>query len=238
MAADAAPRVNKTIRVDIWSDIACPWCFIGKRRFEEGVRRFAASHPEVSIESEYHSFELAPDTPEGFAGSEIDFLVRHKGMPRERVEQMLDQVTQLAAAEGLDYRFDRVQHVNTLRAHRLLHLAKARGVQAAAVERLLAAYFEEGRNLADDDELVALGGEVGLPEAEVRAALTDPAVADAVKQDTVRAQMLGITGVPFYLLQSTYGVSGAQEPDSFVSVFEQVLERESATPAPAPEETA
>lgn len=217
-----------TIRVDIWSDIACPWCFIGKRRFEAGVAAFAEARPDVAVESEYHSFELAPDTPDNFAGSEIDFLVKHKGMPRERVEEMLGQMTTMAEAEGLHYRFDQVQHVNTLRAHRVLHLAKAKGLQHAAVERLLAAYFEEGRNLASEDELVELGAEVGLAEADVRAALQDPATADAVQEDITRARMLGINGVPFYLLESKYGISGAQSPESFVSVFEQVLEREAA----------
>ncbi|MEB4613955.1 DsbA family oxidoreductase [Leucobacter sp. M11] len=220
-----------TIRVDIWSDIACPWCFIGKRRFEAGVAAFVAQRPDVAVESEYHSFELAPDTPDTFEGSEIDFLVTHKGMPRAKVEEMLAQMTEMAQAEGLAYRFDRVQHVNTLRAHRVLHLAKAQGLQHEAVERLLAAYFEEGRNLASDDELAALGAEVGLAEADVRAALQDPATAEAVQDDITRARMLGISGVPFYLLESKYGVSGAQSPESFVSVFEQVLEREAAEAA-------
>src|SRR5690606_20830872 len=127
-------------KVDIWSDIACPWCYIGKRKFEEGVRRFTAGDadggaegsatgtmPEVEVE--FHSFELSPDTPVDFEGSAVDFLAGHKGMPVDQVEQMLERVTAIASSVGLDYDFDSVKQTKTLKAHQVLHLAKARGLQ-------------------------------------------------------------------------------------------------------------
>ena len=115
------------MKVDIWSDIACPWCFVGKRRFEAGAAEFIADGG--TLEVEFHSFELAPDTPVDFDGTEVDFLVSHKGMPAAQVTQMLGQMTELAAGEGLAYDFDAVQHTNTVKAHELLHFAKSKGKQ-------------------------------------------------------------------------------------------------------------
>jgi predicted DsbA family dithiol-disulfide isomerase len=215
--------VSETIRVDIWSDIACPWCYIGKRRFEAGVRAFQEQHPDVGFEVESHSYELAPDTPLDFQGSEVDFLVTHKGMPREQVEQMLGQMTELAASEGLTFHFDRVRHANTARAHRALHLAKERGLQQEFLQRLFRAYFEQGRDMSDPDTLAELGAEVGLDPAEVRDALNDDAYGEAVERDITRARMLGVTGVPFFLIEEKYGVSGAQSAEAFAGAFEQVL---------------
>ncbi|WP_053386462.1 DsbA family oxidoreductase [Leucobacter japonicus] len=215
--------MSETIRVDIWSDIACPWCYLGKHRFETAVQAFSEQHPEVAIEVESHSFELAPDTPLDFQGSEIDFLVQHKRMPAEQVEQMLGQMTELGASEGVDFGFHEVKHANTQRAHRVLHLAKDRGVQAAVQERLFRAYFSEGEDMSDADALARLGAEAGLDADEVRAALDDDAYGEAVQRDITRAQQLGISGVPFFLLDQQYGVSGAQSADAFANVFEQVL---------------
>ena len=221
--ANAALGVSETIRVDIWSDIACPWCYLGKHRFETAVRAFREQHPEVAIEAESHSFELAPDTPLDFQGSEVDFLVKHKRMPAEQVEQMLGQMTELGASEGVEFGFHDVKHANTQRAHRVLHLAKDRGVQAAVQERLFRAYFAEGEDMSDADALARLGAEAGLDADEVLSALDDEAYGEAVQRDITRAQQLGISGVPFFLLDQQYGVSGAQSADAFANVFEQVL---------------
>ncbi|WP_053351974.1 DsbA family oxidoreductase [Leucobacter musarum] len=215
--------MSETIRVDIWSDIACPWCYLGKHRFETAVQAFREQHPEVAIEVESHSFELAPDTPLDFQGSEVDFLVKHKRMPAEQVEQMLGQMTDLGASEGVEFGFHEVKHANTQRAHRVLHLAKDRGVQAAVQERLFRAYFAEGEDMSDADALARLGAEAGLDPDEVRSALDDEAYGEAVQRDITRAQQLGISGVPFFLLDQQYGVSGAQSADAFANVFEQVL---------------
>lgn len=215
--------MSETIRVDIWSDIACPWCYLGKHRFERGVAAFQEQHPEASVVVESHSFELAPDTPLDFSGSEIDFLVKHKGMPRDQVEQMLAQMTEMAAGEGVTFDFGRVKHANTRRAHRVLHLAKDRGLQAQTMERLFRAYFEQGEDMSDPDALARLGAEAGLDPDEVRAALDSEAYGEAVDRDITRAQMLGVTGVPFFLVEEKYGVSGAQSPEAFAGAFEQVL---------------
>jgi predicted DsbA family dithiol-disulfide isomerase len=209
--------VSERVKVDVWSDIACPWCFIGKRKFEEGARR-----AEVPVDVEYHSFELSPDTPVGFSGSTIDYLAKHKGMPESQVVQMLQQVTDIAAAVGLDYDFGAVQHTNTLLAHELLHLAKARGLQLELQERLFSAYFEQGRHLGDVDELVAIAAESGLDADEAREALTSHRYGGDVQADIAQATAYGINGVPFFVLDGRYGVSGAQDPDVFADALRQV----------------
>jgi predicted DsbA family dithiol-disulfide isomerase len=211
------------IRVDIWSDIACPWCYIGKRRFEAGLRAFHAEHPDVAVEVTYRSFELAPDQPLDVTSTVVEYLAGRKGLPLEQVEQMLEHVTGLARAEGLAYDFDAVRQTRTLRAHELLHLAKARGLQEPMKERLLAAYFEQGRHVGHVDELVELAGEVGLDRVEVEAALTSGQYADAVQADIEQARAYGIGGVPFYVLDGRYGISGAQAPATFTAALGQVL---------------
>ncbi|TQJ09014.1 DsbA family oxidoreductase [Lapillicoccus jejuensis] len=205
------------VKVDVWSDIACPWCFIGKRRFEQAVARF-----EGEVEVEFHSFELSPDTPVGYAGSTTEFLARHKGMAPAQVEQMLAQVTGIAEGEGLHYDFDAVRHTNTVLAHQALHHAKAHGRQAELKERLLAAYFEQGRDLGQVDVVVELGAEVGLDADALRRDLEAGTYVDAVRADEAQAASYGINGVPFYVLDGRYGVSGAQSPETFLSALQQV----------------
>ena len=220
--------VQTPIKVDIWSDVACPWCYIGKRRFEAGTTAFLTEHPEASVEVEFHSFELSPDTPTDFDGTEIEFLAHHKGMDPAQVTQMLAQVTEIAAGEGLTYDFDALQHTNTLKAHQVLHLAKDRGVQAEAVERLLSAYFVEGRHLGRDAELADLGLDVGLDHEEVLATLAADTYAEAVQHDIAQARAYGITGVPFFVIQDKYGVSGAQEATTFSAALTQVHDETAA----------
>lgn len=215
--------MSEKVKVDIWSDVACPWCYVGKRRFETALAGFAGRDDAPEVEIEYHSFELAPDTPVDFEGTEVDFLAKHKGMPAGQVEQMLGQMTTVAAAEGLAYDFDALQHTKTLKAHELLHLAKSRGKQVEMKERLLKAYFEQGRHVGRIDELVALATEVGLDADEVRAALENGDFADDVEQDIAQARAYGISGVPFFVFNGKYGVSGAQDPVVFTQVLDQVV---------------
>ena len=205
------------IHVDIWSDIACPWCYIGKRKFEAGV---AAFDGDVTVT--YHSFELAPDTPVDFEGSAADFLSQHKGMPREQVEQMLQQVTAIAAEVGLEYDVDSVHQTKTLLAHQALHHAREQGRQLELVERLFEAYFVEGRHVGRVEELVALGAEAGLDAGTLRTALEEGTHADAVAADIAQARAYGIQGVPFFVIGGKYGVSGAQQPAVFTQALEQV----------------
>jgi len=206
-----------TVKVDIWSDIACPWCFIGKRKFEDAVQRYGGP-----VEVEYHSFELSPDTPVDFEGDEVDFLATHKGMPRDQVEGMLANVAGIASEVGLAYDFDHLRHTNTVKAHELLHFAKVNGRQAAMKERLLTAYFEEGRHVGRIDDLVALAGEVGLDESSARTALEQGVHLADVRADQAQAQAFGIQGVPFFVLEGKYGISGAQAPEMFLQALEQV----------------
>ncbi|MGC5627740.1 DsbA family oxidoreductase [Georgenia sp. Z1344] len=211
------------IAVDIWSDIACPWCYIGKRKFEAGLAEFREQHADApAVEVTYHSFELSPDTPVDFTGSTTEFLAERKGMPVEQVEQMLERVTGIAASVGLDYDFDSVVHINTLRAHQVIHHAKAHGKQAEAKERLLRAYFVEGKNLSDVDELAALAAETGLDAEEVAADLRADRWADDVQADIAKARAYGIQGVPFFVLDEKYGISGAQESTAFAQALGQV----------------
>jgi predicted DsbA family dithiol-disulfide isomerase len=209
------------VDVEIWSDIACPWCYVGKRRFEEGVRRYLDAGGDRRIEVEYHSFELAPDTPVDFRGSEVDFLADFKGMPVAQVRQMLDHMVEVAASVGLDFDYDALQHTNTLKAHQLLHLAKAQGRQQEMKERLLRAYFVEGRHVGHDTDLADLAAEVGLDRGVVLAALRDETFRDAVEADIRQARAYGITGVPFFVIDHRYGVSGAQDPDLFAQALRQ-----------------
>lgn len=226
-----ANNMSKTIQVDVWSDIACPWCYIGKHRFEAGIEKFRQDHPDVEISVVSHSFELAPDTPTDFAGSEIDFLVNHKGMSRDQVEAMLNQMRDLAASEGIEFNFDRLRHTNTHRSHRVLHLAKAHGLQAEMKERLFRAYFTEGAEVSNPETLADLGEEVGLNRQEVIDAFNDDAYGTLVENDISRARELGINGVPFFLLEEKYGVSGAQTPDVFADVLARVTEMSQGTAA-------
>ena len=222
-----AYTVSEPIKIDIWSDIACPWCYIGKRNLEGGISSLGDDAPEVEIT--YHSFELAPDTPIDFEGSEVDFLAKHKGLPAERVHEMLDHVTGVAANAGLDYRFDTLQHTKTLKAHELLHFAKEQGLQLELSERLFRAYFTEGRHVGRVDELVELAGEAGLDTDAAREALVSGRYGAAVQADIAQAGAYGINGVPFFVFEGKYGVSGAQPAEVFSQVLTQVAgERDGA----------
>lgn len=216
--------MKTSISVDVWSDIACPWCFIGKRRFEQGVAEFGG---DVSVD--YHSFELAPDTPIDFEGSEVEFLAGYKRIPLEQAQRMIDRVTEIAAAEGLRYDYGILKHTKTLKAHQVLHLAKAEDRQLDVVERLFRAYFEEGRHLGRDDELVELAADAGLDAHKTRAVLEQNAYADAVQADIAQARAYGIQGVPFYVIDRKYGVSGAQRPETFAAALRQAAEQVTPT---------
>ncbi|HEV7956091.1 MAG: putative dithiol-disulfide isomerase, DsbA family [Microbacteriaceae bacterium] len=216
--------MSETIKVDIWSDVQCPWCYIGKRRFEEGAAQFGGE-----VEVEYHSFELAPDTPVDFAGSPVDYLSQRKGLPIEQVQQMLERVTTIAESVDLHYDYDAVQQTNTIKAHELLHYAKSKGRQLEMKERLLKAYFVEGRHVGRIDDLADLASEIGLDRADVvRALQANDHLAD-VKADVALATQYGIQGVPFFVIDGRYGISGAQEAAVFADALAQAQrEKDSA----------
>lgn len=219
----AAPP--RTVTVEVWSDVACPWCWIGKRRFATALRDFAhRDHVDVV----WRSYQLSPDTPTGPGRPEIDALVELKGLPRDRVEQMFAQVTAVAAGEGLRYDFARTLAFNTFDAHRLLHLARGAGGAAlveATMETLFSAHFEQGVNLGADGALVALAARAGFAAhgwdaARVTAALAGDDAADAVREDLATARALGVTGVPFFVVDRRYAVSGAQPADVFAQLLD------------------
>jgi predicted DsbA family dithiol-disulfide isomerase len=211
------------IRIDVWSDIACPWCYIGKRNLENGLAAAAQDDDAPQVEITYHSFELSPDTPIDFDGSSADFLAQHKGISAEQAREMNDRVAQIAKDQAdLHYRFDLQQHTNTVKAHELIHFAKAHGKQVEMTERLMSAYFVEGRHVGRIDELVELAGSVGLDEAAARDALENDEFLPAVRQDQAQAAAYGINGVPFFVIDGKYGVSGAQPSDAFTQVARQV----------------
>ncbi len=211
--------MSEAIKVDIWSDIACPWCYIGKRKFEAGVAEFGGD-----VDIEYHSFELAPDTPEEVEGSALQRFVERKGVPMEQAREMIDRVIDVAAQVGLDYDYDSLKPTNTIRAHELLHYAKAHDRQLEMKERLLSAYFVEGRHVGRIEDLADLAADIGLDRDDVVRALTAREYLPAVDGDKAQALEFGIQGVPFFVIDGKYGVSGAQDASTFAAALQQVRE--------------
>ncbi|HEV2244429.1 MAG TPA: DsbA family oxidoreductase, partial [Streptosporangiaceae bacterium] len=220
--------VAPAMDVEIWSDVVCPWCYIGKRRFERAVAWFG--HPgEVTVT--YRSFELDPDAPAQRTGTHAEHLARKYGMTIAQAEQASQQMTQRAAADGLEFRFDLIRGGNTFDAHRLLHLAKDHGLQPQMKERLLRATFAEGLPIADKPALTCLATEAGLPAAQVQAVLDGDAYAGAVRADEQQAARYGITGVPFFVADGKYAVSGAQPPEVLLQLLRRAY-AERSQPAP------
>jgi len=215
--------IDTPIRIDVWSDVACPWCYIGKRNLESGMIAFTAGGHAVPIELQYHSFELAPDTPVEFTGSEVEFLMNHRGVSAEQARAMIDRVVGIARSAGLDYDYDALQHTNTIKAHQLLHYAKERGLQLEMKERLLSAYFVEGRHVGRVEDLADLAAEIGLDRSDVARSLNNDEYLEAVEADMVQARQYGINGVPFFVIDGRYGISGAQPPEVFVEVLSRAV---------------
>ena len=208
------------MRVEVWSDVVCPWCYVGKRRFEAALARFA--HRE-DVELVWRSFELDPTAPPSPAepGSYGSRLATKYGTSAAQAQQMLDTMTATAAEEGLDFRFDLARPGNTFDAHRLLHLALEHGLQDTLKERLDRGTFTEGLPSSDHDALTALAVEVGLPEAEVRDVLAGTRYAEAVRADEAQARAYGISGVPFFVVDGRYGISGAQPAELVLQALDQ-----------------
>jgi predicted DsbA family dithiol-disulfide isomerase len=201
------------LTVEIWSDVVCPWCYIGKRRFEAAVEQF-----DGDVEVVWRSFELDPGAPATREHSAAEHLASKYGMSVEQAEAGHAQMTELAAQEGLEYHFEKVRGGNSFNAHRLIHLAAAHGKQAAAQERVMRGYFTEGVPIGEREALVTLGEELGL---DARAALESDEYADAVRADELLAQRIGIQGVPFFVLNRRYGVSGAQPAELLAQALEK-----------------
>ncbi|QGF25041.1 thioredoxin domain-containing protein [Raineyella fluvialis] len=217
------------MRVDIWSDIACPWCYIGKRRFEAALADFA--HRD-DVRVTWRSYQLDPELPERFQGSEAEYLAQAKGISAEQAEQMIAVVCDQAETVGLTYDYEHLVPANSLRGHQLLHLARRTpGIDVAAVkDDLLDAHFVRGEAISDPDVLVAIGARHGLDEDAVRTALEDDAIRAEVLADFRTARSIGVTGVPFFVLEDKYAISGAQPTELFAQALQKVWEE--TEPAP------
>lgn len=206
------------MQVEIWSDVLCPWCYIGKRRFEAGLARFA--HVD-EVQVTWRSFELDPSAPRRREGPLDAHLAAKYGVGLAGARALQDRMTATAAEEGLAYDFARARAGSSFDAHRLLHLAAERGCQDAMKERLLAAYLCEGEAIGEPETLTRLAAAVGLEAEEARAVLASDRYAEAVRADEEAAGELGISGVPFFVIDRAFGVSGAQSPEVIVQVLDR-----------------
>jgi predicted DsbA family dithiol-disulfide isomerase len=219
------------MQVEVWSDLVCPWCYLGKRRLEAALERVPDG---AAVEVVWRSFQLSPETPAfGSAGAgelSQQHLVSKYGLEPERAREMQESLTALAAEDGLAYRLDLARHVNTFDAHRMIHAAAAQGAADGLVERLFSAQLVDGRRIDDPAVLTALAVESGVPEDVAAQVLASDAHADAVRADVRAAEELGCRGVPFFVLDRRYGVSGAQSTETLVAALDQALADEPAQP--------
>jgi predicted DsbA family dithiol-disulfide isomerase len=202
------------LTVEIWSDVVCPWCYVGKRRFEKALAAF--DHRD-EVEVIWRSFELDPNAPPEREHSGAEHLAAKYGMSVEQAERSNAQMTELAASEGLEYHLDRTRGGNSFDAHRLIHLAKDHGQQDRMMERLMRAYFTEGEPIGDAETLVRIALEMGVDPR----GLANGAYGDAVREDEELARRIGIQGVPFFVLGRRYGVSGAQPAELLLQALEK-----------------
>ena len=209
------------MQVEIWSDIACPWCYVGKRRFDAALAAFE-HRDEVTVT--WRSFELDPQAPVARSDDSATHLAQKYGMTREQAQASQRKLADVAAADGLDMRFDLSRGGNTFDAHRLVHLAEAHGLQDAMTERLMRAYFTEGEPIGDPDALVRLAVDVGLPEDEVRDVLATDRYAAEVRDDERTAASLGIHAVPFIAVDRRIGAAGARPPEALGELLRQAWE--------------
>ncbi len=210
-------RRKEPVKVEIWSDVACPWCYIGKRRLETALAQFP--HRE-QVEVLWRSYQLDPQAPRTASSTLNEMLAQKYSVSLKQAAAMNDRVSSIAAQEGLEYHLEQVQYGNTFDAHRLIHLAATRSLQAEMQERLFRAYFIEGAALGEQETLIQLATDVGIDADEARAVLASDAYADDVRADIRRARTLGVRGVPFFAIDETYGVSGAQSAELLQEVLE------------------
>jgi predicted DsbA family dithiol-disulfide isomerase len=210
------------VHVEIWSDIACPWCYVGKRRFEAAL---AAYEHRDEVRVTWRSFELDPSAPREREHDGATHLAEKYGMSREEALAMQRRMTDAAAGDGLEFRFDIARGGNTFDAHRLVHLAAAHGIQDAMKERLMRAYLTEGQLIGDPAVLTRMAVEAGLPEDEARDTLATDRFAAEVREDERTAERLGIRAVPFFVVDRAVGASGAHPPEALLELLRQARER-------------
>lgn len=216
--ACAQAVVAPGMKVEIWSDVACPWCFIGKRRFEAALADFP--HRE-QVEVTWRSYQLDPSVPDHYDGGELEYLSSRKGLPADQVVGMFEHVAEQARGEGLNFAFDDVVVANSFTAHRLIHMAAGHGKQGEAKERLLSDHFEQGKDIGNRDYLTSVALELGIPEAETAELFSSDKYTAEVRADISEARALGISGVPFFVIDRKYGLSGAQPAETFAAALSQ-----------------
>ena len=209
---------NNKMQVEIWSDVMCPFCYIGKHRFEAALKQFDG---KKDIEITWKSYQLSPDMVTDTTISIHEYLSKHKGIPLDEAKKMNDYVTNMAKQSGLDYHLDKAVVANSFKAHRFSHYAKQEGKQIEAEEALFRAYFTEGKNLDDNQTLMDIGKSIGLDAAHVKSVLESKQFSNEVETDIYEAQQIGVRGVPFFVFNRKYAISGAQD----VSAFTQTLEK-------------
>lgn len=208
-----------TLNIEIWSDIVCPFCFIGRHHLNLAEKAFHKQYPDITIQRHWRSFELDPQAPAADTRTMAEILSQKYGRTPEETLKMMANTQAMAAESGLTLNLNGVKRINTFALHRLLHLANTQGHQDALKETFMHAYFVENRDLSQPEEVLALTTGVGLPETEVQAVLHSDRYAAEVRQDQQQAQIYGIQGVPFFVINKTLGISGAQP----VSVLTQAL---------------
>jgi predicted DsbA family dithiol-disulfide isomerase len=202
--------INERLQLEVWSDIVCPWCYIGKRRVETALARF--EHAD-DVEVTWRSFELDPSAPAERTGDLAAQIARKYGLTVEQARESQRALTATGLAEGIEFRFDQARRANSFAGHRLIQLAAEHGLQGSMKDRLMRAYFSEGRLISNPETLVALGAEVGLPELSVTELLAGERFAADVRADEQAAAELGIRGVPTFIVNRRLGVTGAQPPE-------------------------
>jgi len=212
--------MENKMKIEIWSDIMCPFCYIGKRNFEKALAQFPNKD---LIEVEWKSFQLDPSMPEvpKYQDDMYMFVADRKGLIYEQSKKMHQDLIQYAKSVGLEYNLDKALVTNSMKGHRIIQFAKTKELGEKAEETLFYAYFTQGKNLNDQNTLVELGKEIGLTETEVNKALTDPLYAQKVENDSREAQTLGAKGVPFFVVNRRYAIAGAQQPNDILQTLER-----------------
>lgn len=206
------------MKIEIWSDIMCPFCYIGKRHLEAALQQF----PDANVEIEWKSFQLDPSITPQPDKDVYTYLAERKGMSVEASKEMHQQVTDRAKAVGLDYQFDKTVIANSFKAHQLIQLAKTKGLGDEIEEVFFKAYFTDGINLDDQDQLMQLGIQVGLNPLDIKETIENETFSTAIQQDIFEAQQIGVRGVPFFVFDRKYAISGAQPIDVFLKTISQL----------------
>jgi predicted DsbA family dithiol-disulfide isomerase len=206
------------MKIEIWSDVVCPFCYIGKRKLEKALDKFPLKD---QVEIEWKSFQLNPEEKTNPSINTLEHLAQSKGWSMDQTREITSNVVEMAKEQGLEFDFEKAKVANTKNAHRLIHFAKKQGKGGEMKERLLKAYFSDGENVDDPNTLIKLGADIGLNESEIKSMLASNQFDDAVDQDIYESRLIGVRGVPFFVLDRKFGISGAQ-PDE---VFEETLEK-------------